>query len=209
MKNRKIIRSGTIGLFLALVLSACAKQDTVIRTYTTEAETVEGTSQSGQTGKEKDTSQSGSTDEKEECIVYVCGAVKKEGVYRLEEGKRVADAVEMAGGFTKQARTDAVNLARPLKDGEQIYIPKQGEAGREEPGPEESYSAQEEDDRVNINTADAALLMTLPGIGESKAADILAFREKNGGFTKPDDLMKVPGIKEGTYKKIENRIRTD
>ena len=104
--------------------------------------------------------------------VYVCGAVETPGIVFLPEGSRAADALEAAGGFASHAAVDAVNLAAKISDGEKLYFPDC-----------EEYRAQAEKQAsasaglVNINTADAAQLCTLPGIGESRAADIIAYRE--------------------------------
>ncbi|MCM1189900.1 MAG: helix-hairpin-helix domain-containing protein [bacterium] len=135
--------------------------------------------------------------EEAEIYVYVCGAVNTPGVVKLREGSRAADALKEAGGFREDAGTDLVNLAAKLSDGEKLYIPT---------ADEESYSQQTDSGLININTADAALLCTLPGIGESRAADIISYREKNGLFETCEDIMKVPGIKTSVYGKICDRI---
>lgn len=133
--------------------------------------------------------------------VHVCGQVKNPGVYQLEEGARIYDAVQMAGGLTEEAFEEAVNLAKLITDGEQIRIPDHTEA--------ESYYAEEqqtENGLVNLNTATKEQLMTLTGIGEAKAKDILAYREEYGGFQTIEEIMKVPGIKEAAFAKIKNEI---
>ena len=135
--------------------------------------------------------------------VYVCGAVMTPGLYELPEGSRIAAAVEAAGGLTEEARTDAVNQADWLTDGQMIYIPKMGEAY--EPassGAEESS----QDGKVSINRGTKEELMRLPGIGETKAEAIIAYRESHGGFASKEDLMQIAGIKEGTYQKLEAYI---
>lgn len=134
--------------------------------------------------------------------VHVCGEVHEPGVYALPGGSRVMDAVESAGGMTEDADRDRLNLAETIADGQQIRIPGLGE----DPGA--SASAEPRDDRVNINTASREELMTLPGIGASRAEDILSYRA-GARFEKPEDIMKVPGIKEGAFRKLEGRIRTD
>jgi len=135
--------------------------------------------------------------------VYVCGAVETPGIVFLPEGSRAADALEAAGGFASHAAVDAVNLAAKISDGEKLYFPDC-----------EEYRAQAEKQAsasaglVNINTADAAQLCTLPGIGESRAADIIAYREAHGGFASCEDIMNVSGIKESVYNKISDKITT-
>lgn len=132
--------------------------------------------------------------------VFVCGAVRQPGVVALPDGSRAEAGVLAAGGMREDADVDYVNLAAPLTDGEKLYIPTL----------EEGALLKQEDagggGLVNINTADAALLCTLPGIGESRASDIIAYREQNGAFDKIEDIMKVPGIKEGAFEKLKDLI---
>jgi competence protein ComEA helix-hairpin-helix repeat region len=143
------------------------------------------------------------TGEAPDICVYVCGAVETPGIVFLPEGSRAADALEAAGGFASHAAVDAVNLAAKISDGEKLYFPDC-----------EEYRAQAEKQAsasaglVNINTADAAQLCTLPGIGESRAADIIAYREAHGGFASCEDIMNVSGIKESVYNKISDKITT-
>lgn len=135
-----------------------------------------------------------------EIRVYVCGAVKDAGVVSLPEGSRAEDALLAAGGFAENAWRDYVNLAEHVEDGQKLYFPSLEEA--------DSLMVQEPaDGRVNINTADVSALCTLPGIGESRAKDIIAYRETNGAFESCEDIMKVPGIKTSVYSKISDRIR--
>lgn len=133
--------------------------------------------------------------------VYICGAVVNPGVVELQEGSRAADALREAGGFTEDAAKENVNLAAKVADGEMLYFPTMSEA-------EEQKKAEEaaEMGLVNINTADAVQLMTLPGIGEARARDIIAYREANGAFQTKEDLQKVSGIKENMYAKLCDRI---
>ena len=162
--------------------------------------------------------------------VYVCGAVRMPAVYEIEPGDRIADAVDMAGGFSEDAATGYLNLAAPVGDGQKIYIPTNAEIeealadGLEIYGSEvnittnspgiknnnnDGTSETANPDMVNINTADRSVLMTLPGIGEGKADKIIDYREKNGGFKSPQDIMLVAGIKEGLYNKIKDKICVD
>lgn len=128
--------------------------------------------------------------------VYVCGAVKSPGVYTLGADQRIADAVEAAGGMRKDADTEYVNLAQRLSDGIKIRIPTVDEA----------LSEGAATKLININTADEAALCTLTGIGSAKAKKIIEYREKNGPFSKIEDIMKVPGIKEAGFDKIKEQI---
>ena len=134
-----------------------------------------------------------------EIRVYVCGAVEVPGVVSLPEGSRAEDALLAAGGFSEAAWRDYVNLAERVTDGQKLYFPTLEEADK-------LVTQDSSDGRVNINTADAAVLCTLPGIGESRAKDIIAYRETNGVFESCEDIMKVPGIKNSVYSKISDMI---
>lgn len=133
--------------------------------------------------------------------VHVCGAVNEPCVVELPVGSRGEDAVLAAGGFRADAALEAVNLAGKLEDGMQLYIPTMEEAQTARESRQEAEGAL-----VDINRADAARLCTLPGIGEARAAAIIAYREANGLFGRPEDIMQVPGIKESAYEKIKDKI---
>ena len=219
-----------LGLLLLTGLTGCGGDGVTVRPYADSAtehtyadgSTETATVSTGEKRTEEQTSESGSEDRAEECVVYVCGAVKKEGVYTLPEGSRVSDALEAAGGYTKKAGRGAVNLARRVTDGEKIRFPEEGEepeesgdegsgdgrTGAGNDGSGGSGTGDTMDSRININTADAAELTQLPGIGATRAEDILAYRSAKGNFSKPEDLMQVPGIKEGIYNKLKDHIRT-
>ena len=134
--------------------------------------------------------------------VHVVGAVNHAGVYRLATGSRVADAVDAAGGLSGNAAQAGVNLAREVADGEQVVVPTQDEfAGGAAAVPVAPTApsaggsgASAATGPVNINTADAAALDTLPGVGPSTAEKIVADRQANGPFASPDDLGRVSGI---------------
>lgn len=135
-----------------------------------------------------------------EIRVYVCGAVEAPGVVTLPEGSRAEDALLAAGGFAETAWRDYVNLAERVSDGQKLYFPTLEEA--------DSLAVEQTSGSglININTADVAALCTLPGIGESRARDIIAYREANGAFESCEDIMKVSGIKNSVYSKISDRI---
>ena len=143
--------------------------------------------------------ESGTVTAESEIRVYVCGAVEAPGVVSLPEGSRAEDALLAAGGFAETARRDYVNLAERVSDGQKLYFPTL----EEDVSPVEQETAA---GLVNINTADLTVLCTLPGIGESRAKDIIAYREKNGAFVSCEDIMKVPGIKTSVYSKIIDKI---
>lgn len=133
--------------------------------------------------------------------VYVCGAVMCPGVVTIPEGSRVEVALNAAGGFSEEADESSVNLADWVADGQMLYFPTEEEA-------EQSLAEEETREKglVNINTADVKQLCTLPGIGESRAADIIAFREENGDFASCEEIMQVTGIKESIYEKMRDKI---
>ena len=133
-----------------------------------------------------------------EICVYVCGAVNAPGVYTLPAGSRVYEAVRMAGGLSDEADERAVNQAEILTDGRQVTIPTKAEVLKEEEGAAGGP--------VNINTAGVSELMRLSGVGESRAKDIIAYRKEHGAFSVPEDIMKVPGIKEAVFEKIKDDI---
>lgn len=137
--------------------------------------------------------------------VDVCGAVRNPGVYRIEAGSRVFQVLEQAGGCTEEASLETVNQADLLTDGQKIRIYTKEEAGQME------KKLQEEDplldDRVDINRAGKEELMTLTGVGETRAQAILAYRETHGSFSSVEELMQVEGIKEKTYEKLKDQIR--
>lgn len=152
--------------------------------------------------------------EPKDIYVYVCGAVLSPGVYAIPEGSRVCDLFQQAGGLTEEAARDYWNQARILVDGEMIYVPTKEEAKERS---EEDWdragsmgTTQDTDSvanrKVNINTASKEELMTLPGIGESKAIAILQYRKEKGGFSSIDELMEIPGIKDGVFSKIKEYL---
>lgn len=144
------------------------------------------------------------TTEERECYVYLCGAVKNPGVYHLPSGSRVYEAILLAGGLLETACEDGVNQAEEVTDGQMIKILTEEEAFRQESSIQEPQ--EQADGRININTAEAADLMTLPGIGESKARSILSYREEKGSFSSTEEIMNITGIKEGVYSKIKDYI---
>lgn len=138
--------------------------------------------------------------------VYICGQVKHPGVYTFSSGERIVSAVKAAGGFTEEAAQENINQAEKMKDGQQIYVPSKKEAEESFLAKADSKNENDSSDKININTAGKEELMTLPGIGESKAGDIIAYREEHGPFSKTEDIMKIQGIKEGIYSKIKDSI---
>lgn len=169
-----------------------------------------------------------STGETQPEMIYVdvCGAVANPGVFQLAAGSRVFQAIEAAGGYLPEAVQNCVNRAGVLTDGQQLYILTQEEMERQGLDPAEMSGASDgqmngsagtgqntgvtaqvqQDNRININTADEAQLTTLTGIGATRAQAIIAYREENGPFAAIEDIMNVQGIKEGTFAKIKDEI---
>lgn len=160
----------------------------------------------------------------EKIYIHVCGAVESPGVYELEQGQRVCDAVRMAGGFAGDADEDYVNQAERLSDGAKLVIPTREQSAAEkerqtaELGLVEPETAETPQDygethgsgeKININTAFESELRQIPGVGTTRAAAIVAYREAHGAFQKTEDIMKVSGIKEGTFEKIKDSIRVE
>lgn len=142
-------------------------------------------------------------EENQSAFVHICGAVVNPGVYELPAGSRIIDAVDMAGGLNENADGTYVNLAAVIGDGEQIFIPTVEEALVMQQAPQQTGMSS---GKVNINTADKALLCSLPGIGDTRAAAILAYRQEHGSFSAIEDIMQVSGIKESSFQKIKELI---
>lgn len=151
-------------------------------------------------------------------FVDVKGKVKNPGLYRLETGMRVADAIEKAGGPLPEADLEQINLAQPLQDGSAIVIPAKrsslGENG-EAPPPAAvqpvlpaGMLGDQANARININTATKEELMKLPGIGEAKAQAILEHREKKRLFHSPEELKQISGIGDKVYERLKDHVRT-
>lgn len=136
--------------------------------------------------------------------VHVAGAVRAPGLYALPADARAVDAVAAAGGFAPDAERAAVNLARPVVDGEQILVPVVGAAPAPPGG---AASGPSGDAVVDLNTADASALEELPGIGPALAERILSWREENGRFASVEDLLAVPGIGEKLLEGLRAEVR--
>ena len=147
-----------------------------------------------------------------EVYVDVDGAVVRPGVYRLKDGARVSQAIDAAGGLTAEADVAGLNRASKITDGQKIYVPTVGEqqaaaaVGGAESGAATTPGAGSSSELVNINTASAAELQTLSGIGPSMAQSIIDERTQNGAFASVDDLMRVSGIGEKKLAKIKDCI---
>lgn len=237
---KKICKPGMLFSFLVLVLTACTgKEDIVLEFSETETvQEIEEISKAGEipvteghSGTEDNVlNESGSlaqdTAQAQKIYVHICGAVVNPGVYELEEGSRVFEGIEAAGGFGEDACEDYVNQAGRLNDGERLIIPtiEEIEAAKADgsyqymwaadaaaasagtSGTETLAASTNNTGMVNINTATESELGSISGIGAGKAAAIVKYRQENGSFASIEDIMNVSGIKEGTYEKIKDKI---
>lgn len=152
------------------------------------------------------------TGEPGKIYVYVCGAVAAPGVYELDEGSRVNDALVAAGGFSEDADRNVVNLAEEASDEQRIYFPVHGENLSQKWSSEDLDHAADSGEYaglININKADVSELMELPGIGETRAGQIVEYRRTYGGFSTKEDLKNVSGIGDSIYRKLESYITVD
>ena len=147
------------------------------------------------------------TEEKEEIMVHISGAVNSPGILRLDSSKRVVDALDLAGGAREDADLDRVNLAARLHDEEKIYIPKVGEVGHNMTTIVSSPSSSGPSSKININSADLSELTKIPGVGEKTAQKILDYRANNS-FSSIEDIKNVPGIGDKKFESMKDYIST-
>ncbi|MDO8915346.1 MAG: ComEA family DNA-binding protein [Coriobacteriia bacterium] len=138
--------------------------------------------------------------------VHVVGAVMRPGVYTLSTGSRASDAVAAAGGLLGNAEQGGINLARQVADGEQLVVPVQGAAQISPAGGSTGAGATPTGGSVDLNTASATELDTLPGVGPATAAKIIADRTANGPFRSIEDLMRVPGIGPTRFESLKGLV---
>lgn len=197
----------------------------------TEAADKGEASADGNAGNSKDTSESSTV---QTVFVHVCGAVNNPGVYEVAVDARIYEAVASAGGCTADASADSLNLAQAVTDGMRVYVPTIQEAkaaaaagniasaqgslvdgqwisdadsSKAQDGSGTEAQAGAAQTKVSINTAAKEELMTLPGIGESKAESIIAYREEHGAFRSIEEIMQISGIKESVFSKIKEKIK--
>ena len=212
--RRRPVMVVVIIVTLTLFLSGCEKEKEASEI---EEISLEETAESGETEEEdlsretqeEDTEESG--EEPGSIFVYVCGQVAAPGVYELPGGARVYQAIEMAGGTLEGASPESLNLAQQAEDGQKIYVPTEEEAQtgaalQDTMGGVQDMASDQEAGKVNLNTAGLEELMTLTGIGQTRAEAIITYREEEGGFRAPEDIMNVDGIKEGIYEKLKDEI---
>ena len=196
----KILKIFAAISFIA-ILAGCQNDDYVnLSSEKSVSQSIEGTENNQTSSKE--------WDKTSEIVVYVSGAVKKPGVYRLCTGDRIYQAIESAGGMTSKAKKDCLNLADFLEDAQKIYVMSKREYKNSDTSEIQESNGDNENKGafVNINTAGKEQLVTLPGIGETKAAAIIAYREENGSFLNVEDIKKVSGIGDATFSNIQSLI---
>lgn len=189
----------------ACFLGGCTAQEPAMEIFVPEETTVEETALEDEP----------ETVQPETIWVHVCGAVISPGVYELPAECRVYEAVQAAGGFTEEACEIYINQAQSVQDGMKLYIPTEEEVQsvQEKKSADVSMGmdtnmgeTERLTDKVNLNTASSAQLCTLPGVGESRAKAILAYREEHGNFQSIEEIMKVQGIKEGMFAKMKDKL---
>lgn len=203
-KNKKYVIIGLIFCILIIAIIIVKQFDTE------EKETLDLIS------IEENTENTETVEEEEDykIVIHITGEVNNEGIIEIKEGGRISDAIEEAGGLTKEADLERVNLAYELEDGQKIYIPNKKDKDIEEyvtEGvddivlPDELSKAG--DGLVNINKASSEELQELDGIGEALAENIIAYRENNGRFKNIEDIKNVSGIGDSKYEKIKDNIK--
>ena len=213
------IKRNILILLACILLCGCTRREQLILENVSEEEEQQSSEQSVTGGGEEQT-----------IFVHVCGAVKNPDVYELPAGSRVYEAVQKAGGFTENADSSYVNQAQILPDGVKLVIPTVEETaamgsdidgeglvgivedrsrvdGQSTSSATVGGQSDASDGKININTASEAELCNIPGIGATRAAAIVAYRQEKGGFSSIEDIMNVSGIKEGTYEKIKDSIK--
>jgi len=210
MENRRLIPGKWIAVLLLVLASGCfyccggmRGGEPLAQEETLEAEAVPESVPAAESPAETET--------EPPCYVHVCGEVVSPGVYRMENGQRAFEAIALAGGFTAEAAQEYLNLAQPVTDGMKLEVPDRlwaeqhagaaGQGGEQAAGPDGQARTL-----VNINTASKEELMTLRGIGEARAEDIIRVREQRGGFGSIEEIMEVPGIKNAAFEKIRDDI---
>ncbi len=197
MFNNKILKFAVI-IVMCIGLMACKKDDDLIEL----------------TQNRQDVTTVEKNQETEQIVVYINGQVKNPGVYKLSKNSRLYQVVDMAGGMTKNAKKEALNLAETVVDSQNIHVMSKREYKRsfsKKSFQKDSEISEAKNDGgksnlIDINTATKETLTTLPGIGESKAVAIITYREENGQFSTIEDIKKVSGIGDATYDNLKDLI---
>lgn len=222
----KIFRLLIVVAAFAMLFCACKKEDAALYFATESSETLagvvtptgEGTSSNSSNENATDGADSASSldqdltnggtsgDTSSMYCIYICGQVAVPGVYYMQPGARVCDAIEKAGGLCDGASESFWNQAELIYDGQMIYVPTETEAAEGAVSAGQTSTISNESSQVNINTADKDELMTLSGIGESKADSIIKYRTQNGSFNSIEDIKNVSGIGDAMFEKIKDDI---
>lgn len=195
-----IVAGFIVGAVCMWLLSPLLNQNNTVEVENEWLLDDKGFEEGGETSQEEEENYSD-----DDVMVDIKGEVKDPGVYALKSTQRIVDAIQVAGGFLSEADQKQVNLAQKLTDEMVIYIPKVGEEGVSSLPPLNDGN----DGKINLNQATVEQLETLPGIGPSKAEDILSYREEVGSFKAIEDLKEVSGIGEKTFEKLKNLISVD
>lgn len=219
MKKRMIFIC-MIAVVSAFLLAGCGRKDAYVISGETLDESLADASSVDETVLDSGPSAT--------IYVDVDGAVLQPGVYSLPDNARVFDAVDAAGGLLPEACSEILNQAEHVSDGQKLYIMTKEEwEVQKEPGSSQEWTgtqegtgkqgqngtqgtqkqAEQDDELVDLNRATEGELCTLPGIGQTRAQAIIAYREASGGFRSIDEIQNVSGIKSGTYEKIKNKIK--
>lgn len=204
MKNKLKTVVILVGIFISVIVSALSfsgcKDNNDVKLYEVkDSEEVSDDEVTDSSGISNNTKPS-----EEYVYVQLCGAVLNPGVYKILSGARIYEAVEEAGGLLEEADTRAVNMAKPVEDGLQIYIPAKDETHN---GTITQDSENTQKGLLNINEAAKDELMELPGIGETKAEAIITYRKEHGMIKDITELMNISGIKESVFSKIKDKIK--
>ena len=205
-------------LCFMVMLTACQSGNTVYLESDTqdEAQEVNATEVDSLEASSQDLGSKESVCKPASCYVYICGCVAEPGVYEVTADARICDVVALAGGLLDEAALESLNQAEPVTDGQMIRVLSQDEFltgvvtdQADTSAAQTDNSSTQTDTRVNLNTATEEELMQLAGIGASKAQSIIAYRVEQGGFKDVNELMNIPGIKDGVFSKIKDSIRVD
>lgn len=206
---------GIIAWIALSILFAPPQSSEVVANVEAKAETTEAPAGPASASPGPDAQPAAEPASGDTMLVHVAGAVNKPGVYELEPGARIVDAIEAAGGMDADARPDMLNLASPVADGQQVLLP--GADTPAGPAPDSSPAAQplgsgaaapaDSGDKIAVNQADAETLMQLPGIGPALAGRIIDFREANGPFTSVEELDEVSGIGPVLMERLKDLVQ--
>ena len=214
--RRKKSRIIWILLIQCLILSGCDKTGKeVVWNIQKESESMQSASEVSEENvteictEEKIGTETGMTETEIPIYADICGAVKNPSVYELKEGARIFELIKKAGGLQEEADLTTINQAEKVTDGMKVRVYTKEEA-KELTLPVSVNSSEEgtktQEQKININCADPSELTELPGIGSTRAADIIAYRTEHGRFLTIEEIMNVTGIKESTFQKIKDQI---